>query len=102
MKRLPIGIQTFSQLIENEYVYVDKTSLIYEMISTGKYYFLSRPRRFGKSLLVSTLADIFSGNRDLFKGLAIDSLPYDWKQYPVIMISFASIPYTGPEALEEG
>ena len=102
MKKLPIGIQTFSKLIENEYVYIDKTALIYELITSYQYYFLSRPRRFGKSLLVSTLADIFSGNRDLFKGLAIDSLPYDWKQYPIIMISLADIPATDPQALEKG
>lgn len=102
MKRLPIGIQTFSKLIEKECVYVDKTALIHELITSYSYYFLSRPRRFGKSLLVSTLADIFSGNRDLFKGLAIDALPYDWKQYPVIMISFADIPATNPDALEKG
>ena len=67
MKKLPIGLQTFSELIRDNYVYVDKTKIIYELISTGKYYFLARPRRFGKSLLVSTLGDIFSGNKDLFK-----------------------------------
>lgn len=102
MKRLSIGIQTFSKLIDQDCVYVDKTAIIHDMITSYGYYFLSRPRRFGKSLLVSTLASIFSGNRDLFKSLAIDSLPYDWKQYPVIHISFADIPYTTPEALENG
>lgn len=102
MKKLSIGIQTFSEFIEDGYIYVDKTHIIHEMITSGKYYFLSRPRRFGKSLLVSTLADIFSGKKELFKGLAIDSLPYDWKQYPVIMISFAGIPAKTPELLEAG
>lgn len=102
MKRLPIGIQTFSELIHKNYVYVDKTDIIHEIILGGKYYFISRPRRFGKSLLVSTLEDIFNGRRDLFKGLAIDSLPYDWKKYPVIMISFADIPSTDPEVLKKG
>lgn len=102
MKRLPIGIQTFSKLIENNCVYVDKTALIYEMITNYEYCFLSRPRRFGKSLLVSTLASIFSGEKEFFNGLAISSLPYSWKKHPVIMISFADIPNTTPEALEQG
>jgi hypothetical protein len=102
MKKLSIGIQTFSELIEENYVYVDKTKYIYDMIASGKYYFLSRPRRFGKSLLVSTLADIFSGNKKLFDGLTISSLPYDWKKYPVIMISFSDIPHKTPEILEQG
>ena len=82
IKKLPIGIQTFSEIIREGYVYVDKTALIYEIITTGSRYFLSRPRRFGKSLLVSTLAEIFAGNRELFVGLAIESLPYDWKKHP--------------------
>src|SRR5260221_7652380 len=102
MKKLSIGIQTFSELIENNYIYVDKTHLIYEMINTGKCYFLSRPRRFGKSLLVSTLAAIFSGRRELFAGLAIDSLPYEWKKHPVIVLSLSDVPYTSPEVLEDG
>jgi Predicted AAA-ATPase/PD-(D/E)XK nuclease superfamily len=102
MKRLPIGIQTFSKLIENNCVYVDKTALIHELITNYEYCFLSRPRRFGKSLLVSTLADIFSGNKELFNGLAISTLPYAWKKQPVIMISFADIPNTTPEVLENG
>lgn len=102
MKKLSIGIQTFSELIEDNYIYVDKTRIIYEMITSGKYYFLSRPRRFGKSLLVSTLADIFSGKKELFNNLAINSLPYDWKKHPVIMISFAGISSKTPELLENG
>ncbi|HLX52425.1 MAG TPA: AAA family ATPase, partial [Aquella sp.] len=102
MKKLPIGIQTFSKLIEDGYMYVDKTALIYEMINAGKYYFLSRPRRFGKSLLISTLEDLFSGDKESFTGLAINSLSYDWKEYPVIMLSFADIRYATPEILEQG
>ena len=102
MKRLPIGIQTFSKLIETNCVYVDKTTLIHRMITNYDYCFLSRPRRFGKSLLVSTLADIFSGNKELFDGLAISTLPYEWKKHPVVMISFSDIPNTTPEILEEG
>ncbi|HEX4069395.1 MAG TPA: AAA family ATPase [Candidatus Babeliales bacterium] len=102
MKKLPIGLQTFSKLIEDDYIYVDKTALIYNLITTYQYYFFSRPRRFGKSLLVSTLADIFSGDKELFTGLAISSLPYDWKKHPVIMISFADISYRTPDELEQG
>jgi hypothetical protein len=71
MKKLPVGIQTFSEIIEEKYLYVDKTRHIGELIQTGKYLFLSRPRRFGKSLLVSTLYEIFSGNQELFQGLYI-------------------------------
>lgn len=102
MKKLSIGIQTFSEFIEDGYIYIDKTHLIHEMITTGKYYFLHRPRRFGKSLLVSTLATIFSGKKELFKDLAIDSLPYDWKSYPIVMLSFAGINAKTPELLESG
>jgi len=102
MKKLPIGIQNFSKLIKENCVYVDKTALIHQMITQGSYYFLSRPRRFGKSLLVSTLAEIFSGNKDLFAGFAIELLPYDWQKYPVIHISFSGIPCENPQDLEIG
>ena len=71
LKKLPLGISTFSEIIQENYVYVDKTEHIYQMVTGGKYYFLSRPRRFGKSLLVSTLAELFSGNKELFKNLWI-------------------------------
>ena len=74
MIKYPIGIQSFEQLREDGYVYVDKTDLVYKLVTTGKIYFLSRPRRFGKSLLVSTLKNYFLGRRDLFEGLAISSL----------------------------
>jgi len=83
MKKLPIGKQTFVKLIEEDCVYVDKTELIYQLISEGSYYFLSRPRRFGKSLLVDTLKQIFLGNKELFKGLWIEN-QIDWQPYPVI------------------
>ncbi|MGA1825974.1 MAG: AAA family ATPase [bacterium] len=100
MKRLPIGVQTFSKLIENNYVYVDKTRDIYNLFSHGgQYYFLSRPRRFGKSLLVSTIKEIFSGNKSLFKGLWI----YDkigWGKFPVIHLDFTKIDYKTPDILE--
>lgn len=92
MKRLPLGIQTFRKIIEDDYLYIDKTEDIYNLIQAGEVYFLSRPRRFGKSLLVSTLKEIFAGNRELFKGLYI----YDkikWQQHPVIHIDFSNITY---------
>ena len=72
--KYPIGIQSFEQIIEDDYVYLDKTALVYDLVTNGKIYFLSRPRRFGKSLLVSTLKCYFEGKKELFKGLAIDKL----------------------------
>jgi len=86
--KLPIGIQTFREIREDAYLYVDKTKQIHELITTNKVYFISRPRRFGKSLLISTLKEIFEGNKELFKGLDIYNLNYDWKEYPIIRISF--------------
>ncbi|MDR3251435.1 MAG: AAA family ATPase, partial [Tannerella sp.] len=89
MKNLPIGIQSFKDLREKDYLYVDKTKDIYRIITTGKVYFLSRPRRFGKSLLVSTLDAIFKGQKELFDGLYIQD-KWDWtQQYPVIRLDFA-------------
>ncbi len=82
--RYPIGIQTFSEVIEDGYKYVDKTELMYELTKYAKYIFLSRPRRFGKSLLTSTLESYFRGEKELFKGLAIEKLEKDWKSYPVL------------------
>ncbi|MDR0501305.1 MAG: ATP-binding protein [Coriobacteriales bacterium] len=89
MKRLPLGIQTYQQLAEENYLYVDKTADVHQMLTTaGKVVFLSRPRRFGKSLLCSTLASVFEGRRDLFTGLAIDALEWSWIEHPVIRIDF--------------
>ena len=85
--KYPIGIQNFESLIGDGYVYVDKTALIYEMADTGRYYFLSRPRRFGKSLLISTMEAYFSGKRELFKGLAIEKLEKNWTKYPILHLS---------------
>ena len=80
MKKLPIGLQGFKEIIETDYLYIDKTRQIFELISHGKLYFLSRPRRFGKSLLLSTLTEIFKGNKELFNGLYIaEQTDYDWK-----------------------
>ncbi len=100
MKKLPIGIQTFSELVLRDYVYIDKTDIIHNLITQGKVYFLARPRRFGKSLLISTLQSIFEAKRELFKGLAIDKLDYDWKIRPVIKLSFLSILHENPEQLK--
>ncbi|MCF6238847.1 MAG: ATP-binding protein [Candidatus Marinimicrobia bacterium] len=91
MKKLPIGIQTFSEIIEEQYTYIDKTGMVVDLIENGKYYFLSRPRRFGKSLLVSTLQSLFEGRQELFTGLAAHDR-WDWSiQYPVIKLSFAGV-----------
>ncbi len=94
MKKLPLGIQTFSKLIENDYLYIDKTKLIFDLIASGSnYYFLSRPRRFGKSLLLSTLKEIFAGNRNLFRDLWIyDQIP--WQKHPVIHMDFSVITHS--------
>ena len=91
MKSLPLGIQDFGEIINNNYLYVDKTKQIHYLLS-GKYYFLSRPRRFGKSLLISTMKELFSGNKELFKDLWIYD-KYEWEEYPVIKISFSEMPY---------
>ena len=88
MKKLPIGIQTFSEIINNNYIYIDKTEEALDLISNYKYVFLSRPRRFGKSLFLDTLNEIFNGSRDLFKGLHIHD-KYDFPVHPVIRISFS-------------
>jgi hypothetical protein len=92
-KGLPISIQTFSELREKNYVYVDKTPLIYKIMNEGKMYFLSRPRRFGKSMTISTLEAIYEGRKELFEGLWIED-KWDWsRQYPVIHISFNNFNY---------
>lgn len=101
MKRLPLGIQTFSQIIKEDMVYIDKTMHIKELVDSYKYVFLSRPRRFGKSLFVSTLYEFFSGNRELFKGMAIDGLiPGEWESYPVIKLDFSGISSVNEKKLE--
>ena len=98
--KYPIGIQTFSQLREDGYVYVDKTALIYQLVTTGKIYFLSRPRRFGKSLLVSTLEAYYRGRKELFEGLDIADLEQDWLEYPIFRVDFNGGPYMQPGILE--
>ncbi len=91
MKKLPIGIQTYSKIRQDNYTYVDKTGMAVDLVENGTYYFLSRPRRFGKSLLVSTLQALFEGRKELFKGLEAEKR-WDWNtRYPVIKISFAGV-----------
>ena len=99
--KYPIGIQEFDKIIDGGYVYVDKTALIYQLVTEGSIYFLSRPRRFGKSLLVSTLEAYFKGKRELFKGLAIDELEKEWLEYPVFHIDFNGENFTIPGTLED-
>ena len=89
--KYPVGLQTFSEIRKLEMLYADKTDIIYQMAKSMKYVFLSRPRRFGKSLLCSTLKSYFKGDSDLFKGLAIDSLETEWRKHPVIHLSFAGV-----------
>ena len=98
--KYPIGIQSFDQIIEGGFVYVDKTDLVYRLVTEGKIYFLGRPRRFGKSLLVSTLKHYFLGHKELFKDLKIDSLEKDWLEYPVFHLDFNGIDFTQEGSLE--
>ena len=95
----PIGIQTFKGLRAEDYAYVDKTALVYRLASRGKCYFLSRPRRFGKSMLLSTLKTYFQGKKEEFEGLAISKLEKEWKQYPVLHLDLSAERYNTPEAL---
>ena len=99
--KYPIGVQDFEGLIKDGYVYVDKTDLIYRLVNEGSIYFLSRPRRFGKSLLVSTLKHYFLGHRELFKGLAIDGLETEWNEYPVFHLSFGGVNFSNSSAIDE-
>ena len=100
MRILPIGLQTFKKLRNNSAIYVDKTEHIYNLIINGSVYFLSRPRIFGKSLLISTLKELFKGNKGLFEGLYIRD-KWDWtKKYPVIHLDFGEIQYKTVEQLE--
>ena len=95
----PIGIQNFEKIRKDGYVYVDKTALIHRLATTGTYYFLSRPRRFGKSLLVSTMEAYFKGKKDLFKGLAMEQLEKEWREYPVLHLDLNGSKYMNPEDL---
>ena len=100
LKRLPVGIQTYSEVVDMDCLYVDKTEYICKMVKLSKYIFLSRPRRFGKSLFVSTLQAYFEGRRELFKGLYIDSVEKEWTAYPVLRFDMSLGKYMEKEQLE--
>ena len=100
-RRYPLGIQTFEKIINENMLYVDKTEQIYKLVQSYAYVFLSRPRRFGKSLLVSTLASYFRGEKELFKGLAMERLETEWKKYPVIHLSLASVKSTDLDGIKQ-
>ncbi len=96
----PIGIQNFEKIRTEDFLYVDKTAEIYKLAKEGRYYFLSRPRRFGKSLLVSTMEAYFAGRKELFSGLAIEKLEAEWKQHPVLHLDLSGVSYTDEFVLE--
>ncbi len=98
--KYPIGIQTFERIISEGYVYVDKTALVHQFVHDGTVYFLSRPRRFGKSLLISTLKSYFQGKKDLFRGLAMEKLETEWAEHPVFHLSFSSGNYMRSDELK--
>lgn len=99
--KYPIGIQTFADIINDGYTYVDKTQYVWELATRGKFYFLSRPRRFGKSLLLSTFDAFFRGRRELFKGLYIYDQEWDWKEFPVFHLALNGQDYTSVDRLDE-
>ena len=104
IRKLPIGIQDYESIRRDGYLYVDKTDYIYELVHGGKPYFLSRPRRFGKSLFLSTLRAYFEGKKELFEGLKIEELERDsndaWQEYPVFYIDFNKKNFSEDSALE--
>ena len=99
-KIYPIGIQNFEKIRNDGYLYIDKTALMYQMVKTGSYYFLSRPRRFGKSLLISTLEAYFQGKKELFTGLAVERLEKDWIKYPILHLDLNIEKYDTLESLD--
>ena len=100
MKKIPIGIQAFSSLIEGDFIYLDKTDIIYKIAQTKACYFLSRPRRFGKSLTLSTLHEYFDGQKELFAGLKIEKLETKWEKYPVLHFDFNTSTYNSVKDLQ--
>jgi len=100
MKKLPIGIQSISEILEEDQVYVDKTGFALNLIKNGKHYFMSRPRRFGKSLFIDTLQEIFGGNKELFKECEIYNSDYDWQKSPVVSLDFSKIANSTPDELK--
>lgn len=99
IRKYPVGIQNFEDLRKEGYCYVDKTELMYQLVQSGKYYFLSRPRRFGKSLLLSTIQAYFEGKKELFRGLAIEQLEQEWNIYPILHLDLNAQKYDTPESL---
>ena len=100
MKRnYPVGIQNFEKIRSGNYCYIDKTELIYKLVKSGQYYFLSRPRRFGKSLLISTIEAYFQGKKELFEGLAMETLETEWTEYPILHLDLNAQKYDTPESL---
>lgn len=99
IRKYPVGIQNFEDLRKEGYCYVDKTELMYQLVQSGKYYFLSRPRRFGKSLLLSTIQAYFEGKKELFHGLAVEQLEQEWNTYPVLHLDLNAQKYDTPESL---
>lgn len=95
----PLGIQTFSEIRNRNMLYVDKTAYVYRLASSGKFFFLSRPRRFGKSLLVSTFQSYFEGKKELFKGLAIEQLEHEWNEYPILHFDMSGGKHMNKEQL---
>ena len=102
MKKLPIGIQSIREILEENQAYVDKTGFAKELIEKGKHYFMSRPRRFGKSLFLNTLEEILKGNKKLFKECQIYNSDYDWQEYPVLYFDFAKLPNKTTEEFKTG
>ena len=99
--KYPIGIQHFEKLRTEGFVYVDKTALVHKMVQEGNYYFLSRPRRFGKSLLISTLKAYFEGKRELFQGLAMEQLEQEWRVHPVLRLDLNTEKYDSPDSVDK-
>ncbi len=101
-RRYPVGIQTFSEVVREKYIYVDKTDLVWQLAHYAKYIFLSRPRRFGKSLLTSTLESYFKGEKELFTGLKINDYEQEWESYPTFRIDMSlAKAQESPQALRE-
>ncbi|MDJ0651734.1 MAG: AAA family ATPase [Simkaniaceae bacterium] len=102
MKKLPIGLQNIQEILEEGHIYVDKTGFARDLIANGKHYFLSRPRRFGKSLFLNTLEEIFKGNKELFKDCQIYDSDFDWQDHPVLHFDFAKVLSTTSKDFKKG
>ena len=100
-RKYPIGIQDFGEIRKGGYVYVDKTALLFRLVNTGKYYFFGRPRRFGKSLMISTLESYFEGRKELFEGLAMERLEKSWSVSPVLHLDLNNQEYNSRKSLED-